>query len=1231
MKFFLNIFFTISLLTFANSNAFSQWADVSIIRVDWGSKPTITTGPTEFEVHFHYDGSDPLTELIIQWRIDGEQWNVINWTGTIEPHTDTVFVLGSRVFSTRIGTTPYYALDVELINPNNLIDENLGDNDEYGRHIYPAMQAGTYNVGNDPGDDYSSLAFLSKLMTRGGIETEGDIIINVRPDSYYVDPTEPIDFTNTKHTADFTIQKMPNTTGDVLFYTDFISEMVQGEIGTKNNENRGEQVSNDESDFKLITFVSIDDLYIDGITFEVTVDCMGSEYSGGCFIVGDILNIEYANTSEITNCNFTFLSSGNSELDGNYMLRGVNFLESWNVKFENNLITGLEPPSDPFNLILLDFFESSKIEVINNEFYFGGIGVNEDSWELCERVFTVTNNLFEDIGGFGTNLNFNPVECDDPTSSVNVSNNTINFFDIPIGNEFYGLCIYNGSTVSGNSFSGFKGNGGDTQAAIFLNHTEPQVDDPVTVSGNEINNSQDIVGIKLENIGSGKVEDNTITINNTQSSYTNAAVQVNNSGKDGQYLWVNKNDLELNNTDGIVVNDSRTKAYNNNIDISSTNSADNNSGFKSDGSVGYVANNIITGDNANGMMLMNSGDVANDADGLFFCYNSIGINSDINMGINADGAYNSGIKFYRNMVMNFGDGTAMYAENITGNPFLSDENNIRTNGNNLAYFEGADLNGLSDWQISTGQDMGSASEDVKMENNGSMIPEEFSENLFFTNPIFAPASQNYIEMEQFDAQGNQRTNGFFVGSNAPPVKVQIITQPQDIIGCNGAEAFTGVVATLDSGLDPIYTWFKDGREILNYGLSGIGFAELKFEMEGVYHCIVSGLGVATPIRTDDIIVKVLHTPNIMIQPTPQIANNGETAFFEAEANIYGNLPPYYRTQVQWYKGSVQLVNDDKISGANSTRMTISNIDDNDYADYWVALAGRCGNVSSVVVSLGPKPGIAITSQPVSVEICNDENFKFIVDANGTNGGIIQSYQWYIDGMIADENMYGGTSSATLTGTANQSLANVMCRMVVSPGDATKDTDIATLTVNNGPEFSINLADSDDKKVGEEFTATVEASGFGTLTYKWFSSVDANLDNTSATLTITDLLESHSGDYWCEVTDDCGNISSNKLALLVTKDKILLSIDETRDDFKIAPNPFNDNTLISFQLKEFANVMILISDMKGNKFVILEESRLSPSNYEYTFNAVDRNLISGSYLCTIIINGVKYSKKMSFVR
>jgi len=74
---------------------------------------------------------------------------------------------------------------------------------------------------------------------------------------------------------------------------------------------------------------------------------------------------------------------------------------------------------------------------------------------------------------------------------------------------------------------------------------------------------------------------------------------------------------------------------------------------------------------------------------------------------------------------------------------------------------------------------------------------------------------------------------------------------------------------------------------------------------------------------------------------------------------------------------------------------------------------------------------------------------------------------------------------------------------------------------------------------------------------------------------------------------------------------------------VYPNPFYVNTFISFDLKEKAEVQVLIYDMNGNEVKKLMDATLSAGQYNMTWGGDGDNgqkVGKGTYLVTLFLNG-----------
>ena len=86
------------------------------------------------------------------------------------------------------------------------------------------------------------------------------------------------------------------------------------------------------------------------------------------------------------------------------------------------------------------------------------------------------------------------------------------------------------------------------------------------------------------------------------------------------------------------------------------------------------------------------------------------------------------------------------------------------------------------------------------------------------------------------------------------------------------------------------------------------------------------------------------------------------------------------------------------------------------------------------------------------------------------------------------------------------------------------------------------------------------------------------------------------------------------------------------DFKLFqnfPNPFNPETKITYMIKEFSDVSLIVYDLLGREITKLVNQKQHPGTYTIPFSP--KNLASGVYLYKLISGSISDSKKMVFIR
>ncbi len=175
----------------------------------------------------------------------------------------------------------------------------------------------------------------------------------------------------------------------------------------------------------------------------------------------------------------------------------------------------------------------------------------------------------------------------------------------------------------------------------------------------------------------------------------------------------------------------------------------------------------------------------------------------------------------------------------------------------------------------------------------------------------------------------------------------ITQQPQPRSACPGGTVTFTVAGTGNGGLT--YRWQKDGTNLNDGGtVSGATTATLmisgvsEFDV-GDYRCVVTGgCGSAT---SNAAAFSLKAATTFAQPPQAQVAALGASATFTALATGDGTVA------YQWQKGTTNLSNGGRISGATSATLTISGVVRDDAGDYRCIATAGCGVASSTAAAL----------------------------------------------------------------------------------------------------------------------------------------------------------------------------------------------------------------------------------------------------------------------------------------
>lgn len=350
--------------------------------------------------------------------------------------------------------------------------------------------------------------------------------------------------------------------------------------------------------------------------------------------------------------------------------------------------------------------------------------------------------------------------------------------------------------------------------------------------------------------------------------------------------------------------------------------------------------------------------------------------------------------------------------------------------------------------------------------------------------------------------------------NTAPV---ITDDPGNQTLCEGGSATFSVMAT---GTGPLsYQWRKNGSDIpgatnTSYTIDPAGLVD-----EGNYQCVVTNsCGLATSSAAT---LTVNTAPVITDDPDSQTADESGLAIFSVTAT--GAEPLSY----QWRK------NGSDIPDAICAIYTIYPVAAGDAGNYECIVTNSCGSVVSVSAALtvGDAPVITSGPSPSSLTICEGDSKEYCVTATGTG---LLSYQWQRDG----SDIPGAAASchvATLAGSY---------RCVVRDDYGYATSNAATLELNSAPAITQESLQSPFPACeGSSVMFTVQATGTAPLHYQWrIDDVEVGEDAPELILDSVGL-SYHGAQVICEVSNDCGSVTSTALSVAVSECAILYVDDD----------------------------------------------------------------------------------------
>ncbi len=455
------------------------------------------------------------------------------------------------------------------------------------------------------------------------------------------------------------------------------------------------------------------------------------------------------------------------------------------------------------------------------------------------------------------------------------------------------------------------------------------------------------------------------------------------------------------------------------------------------------------------------------------------------------------------------------------------------------------------------------------------------------------------------------------------------------IRCEGENILFGVLAT---GSDVRYQWIKDGEILEGQTNPGLQINNLRHSNSGVYNCIVynQNSNVCGEYYSADMVLYVHRKTEVTIQPKSVGAFAGGRAKFYFDIHGIGLPELRYNVTIQWFKGDVPLVNDNRFSGVKSNYLEIRNIQDSDFsteADYYAVVNGRCGETTTVKVSL-IKVDINFTKHPDSQDVC--ENDELVLEVEVENPSNLElKYQWMKDGIKLVENQtYSGVESPILNinGARITSEGEFECEITVVTQNVTVISNAAQINVENAPIIVTNLADEKEVTEGQQLELRIDAmSRKGNVKYQWFKGDTELEEETENTLLILNSALTDSGVYYSVVSNDCGENQSNRINVEIKEQGSELSVlSSKKNGYELRspnPNPAIDKFSVEFEMPESNLYTLKLIDVVGNEINLIKNSFGSKGINKVEFNVSDFNLSNGFYLLILEVDNTSLSQKL----
>ncbi len=513
--------------------------------------------------------------------------------------------------------------------------------------------------------------------------------------------------------------------------------------------------------------------------------------------------------------------------------------------------------------------------------------------------------------------------------------------------------------------------------------------------------------------------------------------------------------------------------------------------------------------------------------------------------------------------------------------------------------------------------VGGTAESYRWYKDGELIPNVNSPLLFINNAHFNTSGVYWCEVNGYGACGDVVTNKATLRVGR---KTQIVNQTTAVAGIIGETATMSVEVEFPDEAQS-YQWFRGQTELTEsrkyYGTKSNRLEIRNFsnaDYGNDYYCVIDGVCQSAQSR----VIRVFPT-GVFTEFSKSSIDACAGGTVSVPAMAYSN-PPGQDLVIEWFKNGQRVNDDASYSGSNSATLMFNNVSATHAGEYTVrvSLASNRSVTSEATISVNIAPPAAISQQPASTDVCPADSTILSVAVSG--GGNV-TYQWKLNGTPIP----GATSNEyKITNMAAVNAGEYTVSITSACGDL--NSSAATVTMKAATAITTQPAATVEVAAGETLELTVEATGAGTVQYQWLKDGTAITGQIAPTFTKANFEAADAGEYWCEVTAECGSVTSEKA---VVTEKPTSGVNESIVGdavvSRIFPNPSTTAATISVAMATTQPVTVKVLNLAGDVVLEAFNGVLNPG--ENRIPVLTGSLTSGVYTIQTVIGGFSNTQQM----